>query len=82
MKTREKVVAMLRERFPYLEIEPGDIRLNKYSHQYDVVSWEATCRHKEWPENYFQIQSWSGLRATVKNGIQVLREEHLYLELA
>lgn len=82
MRTREKVVEMLRERFPYLIIEPSDIRLNKYPKTYDVVSWEAICRRTDWPENYFTIHSWSGLRAIVKHGIHVLTEEHLYLELA
>ena len=81
--TREKVCAMLMERFPYLEIEPFDIHLSKYNKKWDIVSWEATCKRKDWPGRYnFTIHSWSGLRAIVKHGIHPVREEHLFLELA
>ncbi len=84
MTTREKVVEAIRRRCPYLLIEPADIRVSKRGSKDDVYAWEAFCGRKDFQggEKVFHIGAWSGLRAVAADGVQVLKEEFLFLEIA
>lgn len=83
--TREKVIAKLIERWPFLIIAPTDIHLNGWVKKKDIVSVEIYCKRKlagSDNQSGFTIYSWSGLRALAREDLYVLEEEPSFIWLA